>query len=176
MTYMKNVSTPKLIGALIVIVAIAAAIVYFGRSHGSSAPAVSDTSSATTGTSTDASSSVLPSSADNAVVYEVATAKKSYSQGEQFNILVTIINNTDAAKTFSFKNGCQGNYTIGGFDALAHTRCTPDATMFTVLPHDKATVNLTHYPSVYKIPVGSYTLHAEIIGYGGSNVPITITQ
>lgn len=176
---MKNVSTPKLIGALIVIVIIAAAIIYFshsGNSNMSPVTVTGTTSTTTLPSNVGASTSTAANLLNVPMVYSVRTAKKSYSQNEQFDIYVTVMNNTGEPQNFNFPNGCQGDFTIGDFDMVAHTRCLPDPTMFTVAPHDQASVKLTYYPSIYKIAPGNYTLQAEIIGYGGSSVPLTITK
>ena len=173
---MKNTSTIKLIGALIVIVAIVWAIVYFSHS-GTNAPVTSTaTSTPAMATSTDATASSTVSAADISFIYKVTTAKTAYKQNEQFDIYVSVMNNTNENKNFNFANGCEGDYKIGSFDLKDHIRCTPDATFFTVPAHEEKVVKLVHYPTVYQIPPGKYTLTATIVGYGGSSVPITITK
>lgn len=110
------------------------------------------------------------------LAFSVTIATSTYRQDQVIPIIVSVLNLTDASTTLSFKNGCAGDYSIGSFDMLAHTTCLASSTSFIVAPHGIRQVGLAHYPSVYKIPAGKYTLHASIVGYGGNSVPITITQ
>lgn len=110
-----------------------------------------------------------------AIIYGVSMDKPSYKQDEQIRITLAIINNTDAAVNYSFANGCQGNYVIDSFDLSAHIRCTESPTAFRVLPHTTQNVKLVHYPSIYKIPVGTHKLTVNVVGYPGVSTSVTIT-
>ena len=119
------------------------------------------------------SESSLP---QGALIYGISTDKESYTQDEVINILVVVINNTLMPKTFNSPNGCQATYSIGSFNMLDHTVCLPNPTSFTVAAHSQQSIKLAHYPSAYKLPVGTYTLTASIVGGGGSSKQVTITQ
>lgn len=123
-------------------------------------------------------SSVATSTAGNEapLIYAVVTDKQSYKQDEPISIYLSIANVSKKAKEFSFKDGCMGSYTIAGFDSAAHTRCLPNATMFTLPPGELRQIKLVHYPSIEKLPVGTHTLRAYVIGYGGWSTDVTITK
>ena len=167
--------------AIIVVVLIAMAVIH---PFGSNKPADStDLSATSTGASvisvsTGNSSSFAPTATISAptMAFSVTIATSTYKQDEQIPITVSVLNLTGASTTLSFKNGCIGDYQIGDFDMLAHTTCLTAPASFVVPPHEVKQVKLVHYPSVYKLPTGKYTLRASIIGYGGMSVPITITN
>jgi hypothetical protein len=113
---------------------------------------------------------------EDPLVYAVTTDEPSYSQNEPITIYLSVANTTKQPKTFNFTDGCQGTYTIAGFDMMKHIRCLPNATMFTIPGGELRQIKFTHYPSVAVLPVGTYTLRSHYVGYGGSSVQVTITK
>jgi hypothetical protein len=110
------------------------------------------------------------------MLYVVGTDKSSYKQDELIHITLTVTNNTKEKSAFSFKNGCQGNYTIETFNLAPHTQCLPNASSFVMEPGETRKISMAHYPSLYKIPVGQHTLTASVIGYGSASLTINITN
>ena len=108
--------------------------------------------------------------------FAVYLASSTYRTTDVIHMTVAVLNLTDKAQTLTFKDGCQGDYTIGSFDMIQHTTCQPGPTYFTVDPHSVKSVPLAHYPSIYMIPPGTYSLKGTIIGYGSMTAPITITN
>lgn len=109
-------------------------------------------------------------------IYVISTDKKTYSQNEQINMIIAVINNTSASSTFSFPTGCQGDYSVAGFDLAKHILCRPGASSFILAPHHEGDIPLAFYPSVATLPVGTWPLYASVIGYGGATTTITITK
>jgi hypothetical protein len=175
--------------AVIVIVLVIIAV-FFGK--GNPGATTGQTASSTMATSTTATTTPVispvvssasstansgPSLSAPSLIYSVYTDKKSYSQNDQIAMTISVLNNSAESKTFNFVNGCQGNYTIASFNLDQHIRCTPAPTSFVVPPHETESLKIVHYPSVYKLPIGTWPLSVEIIGYGGATIPaLTITQ
>jgi|GEM_PF-4319027 hypothetical protein len=174
---MKNYIQKNPIVSLIVLIVVILVIGAIVRSvsHGNNVPSPVDINAVST--STTATSSVPEASITQATLaYSVYLATTTYSQNQQIPIIISVLNLTDKPQTLSFQNGCQGDYTIGDFDMLKHTTCLPAPSSFIVPPHEIKQVKVVHYPTVYKIPVGKYTLRASIVGYGGMSTQVTITQ
>ena len=169
-----STSTKKIIGAAVVLLAIIiAVIVVIAVNQGSSSPTTVNVNPLTSTSTASTASSTAP--AKDPLTFMVITAKKSYSQNEKIAVVVEITNNTAATTTLSFKDGCQALYTIAGFDLGTHIRCLPEASTIVIGPHQTEQTGIVHYPSVYMIPVGSYTMAVRIVGYGQIDVPVTIT-
>ena len=162
--------------ALIVIIIVIAALVH-GLNKESPLPASSGDMNGPS-TSTDMTSSSTPEAVitEAPLAYSVYVATSTFGQNQIIHITVSVLNLTDASTTLSFKDGCAGDYTIGSFDMIKHTTCLSSPSSIIVPPHGIRQIGLVHYPTVYQIPVGNYTLHAFFVGYGGNSVPITITQ
>ncbi len=150
---------PLIVAVVVVIVIVLVAVLGGGRS--STTSSLSSTTSLTTA---------------DPVTYSLITSKSSYGQNEKIGMVISISNNTDQPKTFSFKDGCQASYKIGDFDISKHIRCLPEPSSFTVEPHKTFQIGAVHYPSVYLLPVGQFDLVAEVIGYSKINSTITITK
>ncbi len=164
--------------ALIVLILLVGALVHSSLYKGSAMHS-SDTYAVSTSTENMSSSTATISgvqAGQPTLAYSVTIATSTYGQNQIIPITITVLNLTNASTTLSFKNGCMGNYDIGGFDMLAHTSCLPAPASIVVAPHNIRQVQVVHYPSVFKLPPGNYTLTAYIVGYGGQSVPITITQ
>jgi hypothetical protein len=162
-----------ILGGLIVILAIVFAISY---SRKGSAPAGTPSASVSDQATTTASSSPAVSVYQPTFAYSAVSDKKSYTQNEPITVIIAALNLTDEPQSMYFKDGCQGTFTINGFDMLAHMRCLPDATFFTIPPHEIQRVSVVNYPSVNKLAPGTYTIHASIVGYGGADVKVTVTK
>lgn len=157
---MQNSSKKPLVIAIVLVIVVALVVILnSGRS-----------SSTSNSSSTTSLASVDP------ITYSLITSKSSYGQNEKIGMIISIGNNTDQPKTFSFKDGCQASYKIGDFDISKHIRCLPEPSSFTVEPHKTVQIGAVHYPSVYLLPVGQFDLVAEVIGYGKVNSTITITK
>jgi len=182
--------------AVIVIAVIVIAVIALGKPSTPVAPAaVSETVSTSTSASLMATSTAAASSTDIAIAsqssippsavapmltrsawsYSVSMPKKSYSQNEVIPMKVTITNMTDATTSLNFENGCQLSYTVGSFDLSQHMTCISGGTSIVLGPHGTATGEVDHYPSVYKIPVGTTTMAVSVIGYDTIPLSITIT-
>ena len=120
--------------------------------------------------------SAAPIHASSPWAYSASTAKKSYSQNEVIAVTIKIMNMTDATTSLNFENGCQLSYTIGDFDSSQHTVCIPGGSSIVLGPHAVGTGVVDHYPSVYKIPVGTTTMDVKVVGYTELDLPIVITQ
>ncbi len=108
--------------------------------------------------------------------YYLNIATTTFSQNKNIDMTLFIYNLSSTTQTLNFKNGCQASYVIGDFDMLKHIVCRPDPTSFSIEPHGIQRINLTHYPSVYTLSPGKYSLITSVVGYGGITTPITITQ
>jgi len=122
------------------------------------------------------STTITGSLASVPFIYVVSTDKSVYSQNEQIKITISVVNNTASPKMFSFTNGCQGDYSIAGFELGKHITCLQTLSSFVVDAHHEANVPLIHYPSVAKLSVGTWPLYASIVGYGGATTTVTITK
>ena len=111
----------------------------------------------------------------NVIAYSVSTDKRSYAQDEQIHITLVVTNTTNQGVTFASPNGCESDYQIGTFDMIEHTRCTPGIAAITVPAHMQEKFEMTHYPTVYRIPVGTYQLTASVVGGGSAATEVTIT-
>lgn len=194
--------TWSLVGAIVVVVIIILAVKFGGSSSSSSDTDMgyatdTDATSTVTGpvmnpsdTGTPATTSTPTPAGDTTTgpsvsvgspsaltfAYSVTVASSTYHQNEQIAMTVSVLNLSKTTQTLSFKNGCIGTYSIGDFNLSDHVTCLATPTSFTVDPGEVKQITLIHYPSVYMIPVGSYTLHASFAGYGGNSVPVTIVQ
>jgi len=187
----------KIIGAVVVVLAVIVWVALANRVPSTSVTAIGiDPFTASTSiplaiatssdlsavASPDASAAASPTFSAAAPVmtrspwsYSATAEKKSYGQDEQINVAMTITNMTDATTSLNFDNGCELSYTIGGFDFSKHAVCTPGQFSIVLAPHASRTGSITHYPSLYRIPVGSYTMSISVVGYSSVDLPITIT-
>lgn len=116
------------------------------------------------------------STPDQNISYALITGKTAYSENEQIPMVVTITNKGNMAKTFRFENGCQLLYTVENFEMKNRIRCLPEASSFTILPGGSHELGITHYPTIYRIPVGPHDLKVQVVGYTEIKTPITITN
>ena len=177
-----NTSTQQKIyyslGAIIIVLAIIWIVL---ASRKSTTPAAPETAMST---STDMSMSTSTVSAPEAptltmgpnIGYSLVLASSTYSQNDRIPMTLTIYNLSDIPQNFSFKDGCEATYSIAGFNELPHILCKPNPTMFTLSGHGVVQIPLMHYPLIYKIPVGTHTITATLIGYGSASKTVTITQ
>ncbi|MDR3558549.1 MAG: hypothetical protein P4L61_03390 [Candidatus Pacebacteria bacterium] len=190
---------------LVVIVAVIAIVwaAFFGSKNGATQPTSETTATSTVSVSNAAStaspaSTVLASSSaiqsnpsvimngtstfgivsatQPFLLYSVTTDKKTYTQNEQIDITLSVLNNSDSVRTFDFVSGCQGTYSIDGFNMLDHMRCLPGPSSAVMPAHGGVTIPLVYYPAVSVLPVGTYPLYASLIGYGGATTTVTITK
>ena len=165
---------------VLLVVLIVAGIVVFGLRNSLQNSLKNPNSSASNGvtlTGTSMSSASTTSALDsNSLTYGVLIATSTFKQSDIIPMTVVITNKVDTNTVFTFKNGCQASYVVGGFDYLEHTTCLPNPSTFTVASRGSVNLAITHNPSVFKLPVGTYTVKAEVIGYGDVSFPVTITQ
>ena len=96
--------------------------------------------------------------------------KKQYSQNESIHMTFTAYNSTNQQKVFNFNSGCQTTYRINNlngsnfFDASNNIACTQQATSVTIPANGTYSWSITHSPSTYKIPLGTYKILGWIIG------------
>lgn len=193
----KKNPTATIVGVVIVILIIIAVAVGFGKGNSGSMSGMSSTTmpdamddmaTSTVPAPSAASTSTIPSSISNGTstigvaltkvpfIYVISTDKKVYTQKDQINMTISVVNNTSASSTFSFPSGCEGNYTVAGFDLSKHIVCTPGPASFTIAPHHEGDIPLAFYTSVATLPVGTWPLYASVIGYGGATTTVTITK
>ena len=200
---MDNTSThnsTKITISIIVVAIIVIGLIYFGRTAPSgSSISLETTASSTMATATStpfvvsgSSTPALPSlsapqaspSAPTAatsasispIAYSVITSTTTYSQNAIIPMFMVISNNGSATTTFDFSDGCQILYMIDGFNLSDHIVCRPGPTSFSLPPHSSVKGEVDHYPSVFKIPPGTYDMVVSLVGYDSVSVPITITQ
>lgn len=102
--------------------------------------------------------------------------KTTYRAGDTIPFTLVIANTTKAPITLNFKDGCQAAYEIAGWKMIDHIVCTQATTSITIAPNSTKSAKIVHYPSVFRIPPGTYTLSAYAIGYGGAKRQVTITN
>lgn len=158
----------KILGVLIILAVILAAVSYFSSDKKVTEPTI-------TGGEVSYGTSPL-SSLPKALLYSVKTDKQSYLQNEQVVITIMVLNNTSETKTFNFPNGCQGTYEVGDFNLLEHTDCLAQPSSFVVASQQAKEVKLVHYPTLYSLPLGKQTIKASIVGYGEATAQVTINK
>ncbi len=180
---MNTSSSKKVIASVVGVLAILVIVFLALKTDRTAEPAASDETNASASSTTPVltpvtvpASSTPVLSSTSVFAYSVTTPKSSYGQNEQIPMTISVLNLTNEEKTMDFKNGCMADYSIADFDMLAHITCSSGPQSFTIAPHAVKQVYVTHYPSVYVIPAGTYELKGSIVGYGGMSVPITITK
>lgn len=168
-----------ILGAIIIILAIV--WIVLASSHTNSTPTAPETATSTSTDMTTATSTVSTPDAPTLsmgpnIGYSLVVASSSYSQNDRIPMTLTVYNLSDTAQTFNFTDGCEATYTIAGWSQLPHVMCQPNPTMFTLSGHGVIQIPLMHYPLIYKIPVGTHTLTATLIGYGSASKTVTITN
>jgi peptidoglycan hydrolase-like protein with peptidoglycan-binding domain len=104
-----------------------------------------------------------------------SVGKKIYSQNESFDITITAKNTTAAVKKLDFTSSCQVSYKIDNlYNYMAARLCMMALTEVTLQAGETKTWTITHDPAEFKIPTGTHTITAEVIGNGSANVQITV--
>ncbi|HTK33280.1 MAG TPA: hypothetical protein VL335_01895 [Candidatus Paceibacterota bacterium] len=176
---MKNLSNNKIVLSIAVVVIIVVILVIYAFAHKATTEEMNADAVATTTDSSLASSTPeisVSSRPGQLLAYYLNIATTTFSQSENIPMTLFVYNLTNAPQELKFKDGCQATYAIGTFDMIKHIDCLPGATSFTIEPHAVRQIGLTHYASVYKIPVGKHDLMTSLVGYGGITTSVTITN
>lgn len=104
----------------------------------------------------------------------VSTNKYSYAQGEAITFYINARNNTAYEKILNFNSGCQTSYSIGPYNSANNQACTLALTSVRIPAYGTQTWTVTHYPSTYNLPSGTYTLTGRVIGYGEATATVTV--
>ncbi len=179
---MKNIKNKRIIFGAIIVIVLVIAFTYIDKSSSTEESADNGPSfgSATTTFLTEATSTpiVTTSSTSNPgqiFAYYLNIATTTFSQNQPINMTLFVYNLSKVPETMTFPTGCQGTYTIAGFDMMKHITCIPSSTSFTIKPESVRQVAIAHYPGVFKIPTGQHDLYTGIVGYGGITTSVTIT-
>jgi hypothetical protein len=104
-----------------------------------------------------------------------AVGKKIYTQDEKFDITISAKNTTAAVKKLDFTSSCQVSYKIENvYNYMAARLCMMALTEVTLQPGETKTWTITHDPAEFKIPTGTHTITAEVIGNGSATTQITV--
>ena len=178
---MKNISNKTILIAIGLIIVLAC--VYSLARHEShrtymtTSPVDMTMSTSTVTTATTTTSDAQWMTNPNQIFsYYLNIATTTFSQNDVIPMTLFVYNLKDVPETMNFSNGCAATYRIADFDMMKHIVCQPDPTSITIAPHDIRQITLSHYPSVYQIPVGTYDLYTGAVGYGGIFTKITITN
>jgi len=115
--------------------------------------------------------------------FAIRTDKSSYSANDPIVMTMVVYNQTGVAKVFTFQTTCQTSYRINNlngsnfFDSINNPSCPSTLTSVTVPAYGTYTWTVTHNPSTYRLPPGTYKIQGWIIGQARfDSAPITITN
>jgi hypothetical protein len=102
--------------------------------------------------------------------FTLRTDKSRYYTNDPINMTVTAYNSTNQPKVFNFNSGCQTTYRINNtsgsnfFDSTTNLICSLQLTSVVVPAAGSYTWSITHNPSTYRLPVGTYKIFGAVIG------------
>ena len=114
--------------------------------------------------------------------FSIQTNKSTYSSDEPVIMTITAYNQTNTTKAFTFQTTCQTSYRINNlngsnfFDSMNNPSCPSTPTNVTVPAYGTYKWTVTHNPTTYKLPPGSYKIQGWIIGqarFDSNSITIT---